>query len=110
MNIIQVLQKLRDDIKSWVITNLKAIDAKIGDSTVSDQISEAIDNIDIPSKVSQLENDNNYISSIPDEYPTIDEVQELVKSVRIESPSGLIYVISVTDDGALITEKEENIN
>ena len=42
MSLIQILQKLRDDIKAWVTINIKALDSKIGDETVSTQIANAI--------------------------------------------------------------------
>lgn len=34
MNILQTLQQLRDDIKSWVTTNLNALNAKIDEKTI----------------------------------------------------------------------------
>ena len=34
MNILQTLQQLRDDIKSWVTTNLSALNAKIDEKTI----------------------------------------------------------------------------
>ena len=34
MNILQILIKLRDDLKSWVTVNLNALNAKIDEKTI----------------------------------------------------------------------------
>jgi hypothetical protein len=44
-----------------------------------------IDNIDIPTKVSQLENDRNYLTSIPSEYITETEMNEAISNIVLDS-------------------------
>ena len=54
---------------------------------------------DLPTKVSQLENDSNFISSIPE-----------VKSLILTSPNGSKFKITVSDDGQLITTPSRYTN
>ena len=90
MNILQILKQLRDDIKAWVTNNLNALNAKIDEKTIpidselsststnpvqNKAIANAINNIPrfsgsyndltnkptIPTKVSELENDEGYV-------------------------------------------------
>ena len=54
---------------------------------------------DLPTKVSQLENDSNFISSIPE-----------VKSLILTSPNGSKFKITVSDDGQLTTTPSRYTN
>ena len=54
---------------------------------------------DIPTKVSQLENDSNFISSIPE-----------VNSLILTSPNGSKFKITVSDDGQLTTTPSSYTN
>ena len=54
---------------------------------------------DIPTKVSQLENDSNFISSIPE-----------VNSLILTSPNGSKFKITVSDDGKLTTTPSSYTN
>lgn len=54
---------------------------------------------DIPTKVSQLENDSNFISSIPE-----------VSSLILTSPNGSKFKITVSDDGQLTTTPSSYTN
>lgn len=54
---------------------------------------------DLPTKVSQLENDSNFISSIPE-----------VKSLILTSPNGSKFKITVSDDGQLTTTPSSYTN
>ena len=54
---------------------------------------------DLPTKVSQLENDSNFISSIPE-----------VNSLILTSPNGSKFKITVSDDGQLITTPSRYTN
>ena len=54
---------------------------------------------DLPTKVSQLENDSNFISSIPE-----------VKSLILTSPNGSKFKITISDDGQLITTPSRYTN
>ena len=54
---------------------------------------------DLPTKVSQLENDSNFISSIPE-----------VSSLILTSPNGSKFKITVSDDGQLTTTPSRYTN
>ena len=54
---------------------------------------------DLPTKVSQLENDSNFISSIPE-----------VNSLILTSPNGSKFKITVSDDGQLTTTPSRYTN
>ena len=54
---------------------------------------------DLPTKVSQLENDSNFISSIPE-----------VNSLILTSPNGSKFKITISDDGQLITTPSSYTN
>lgn len=54
---------------------------------------------DLPTKVSQLENDSNFISSIPE-----------VSSLILTSPNGSKFKITVSDDGQLTTTQSSYTN
>lgn len=54
---------------------------------------------DLPTKVSQLENDSNFISSIPE-----------VNSLILTSPNGSKFKITVSDDGQLTTTPSSYTN
>ena len=54
---------------------------------------------DLPTKVSQLENDSNFISSIPEVY-----------SLTLTSPNGSKFKITVSDDGQLTTTPSSYTN
>ena len=54
---------------------------------------------DLPTKVSQLENDSNFISSIPE-----------VNSLVLTSPNGSKFKITVSDDGQLTTTPSSYTN
>lgn len=54
---------------------------------------------DLPTKVSQLENDSNFISSIPE-----------VSSLILTSPNGSKFKITVSDDGQLTTTPSSYTN
>lgn len=54
---------------------------------------------DLPTKVSQLENDSNFISSIPE-----------VNSLILTSPNGSKFKITVSDDGKLTTTPSSYTN
>lgn len=54
---------------------------------------------DLPTKVSQLENDSNFISSIPE-----------VNSLTLTSPNGSKFKITVSDDGQLTTTPSSYTN
>lgn len=96
--------------KKEVDEKLKAIEA--GDVNLSNyytkqevlelipDISDKADKSQIPTKVSQLENDNQYISSIPDEYITEKELQSkgyLTEEVEPQFSASAAKTINIKD-------------
>lgn len=74
---------------------------EIGDYATKDEI---------PTKVSELENDSNFLTSVPEEYVTDTELQDAISEVRFELPVATNSVLggikvgtglSITKDGIL---------
>ena len=64
MNILNVLIRLRDDLKEWVAYNIIELKSSIPTkmSELENDIDINIDDIAIPTKISELENDMDYIA------------------------------------------------
>ena len=82
----------------------------VGDYALKSDISNLATKEEIPTKVSQLENDSNFLTSIPKEYVTDTELQEAISGVQFELPIaatdtlGGIKIgagLSITGDGIL---------
>ena len=65
---------------------------------------------EIPTKVSQLENDSNFLTSVPEEYVTDTELQDAISGVQFKLPVATALVLggikvgaglSITEDGIL---------
>jgi hypothetical protein len=97
MNIIEILQKLRDDIKEWVTNNLNAINDKI-------ESQNKFITMLSPSGVSYevLITDDGELFTRKKAIESL-EVQDK-NTIEITSASGKIYTVSITDDGELVTE------
>lgn len=70
-------------------------------STISDlqiELNNKADKDDIPTKVSQLENDLNFLSEIPDYYTTEEEVKLLIKDIQ----SGDISITPTIDPATTV--------
>ena len=80
--------------------------------TLQSVISNLATKAEIPTKVSELENDSNFLTSIPEEYVTIAELEEAISGVQFtlpvasENTLGGIKVgagLSISGDGILST-------
>ena len=59
-------------------------DVDLSGYATKDELNNKADKSDIPTKVSQLENDSNYLTNIPNEYVTETELNDVLKNVRLE--------------------------
>lgn len=64
---------------------------------------------EIPTKVSELENDSNFLTSIPDNYVTDTELQEVISGVQFELPIATNLVLGGIKVGAGLNITEDGI-
>ena len=64
---------------------------------------------EIPTKVSELENDSNFLTSIPDNYVTDTELQEAISGVQFELPVATNSVLGGIKVGAGLNITEDGI-
>ena len=82
----------------------------IGDYALKSDISDLATKDEIPTKVSELENDSNFLTSIPDEYVTDTELQDAISGAQFKLPIASDSVLggvkigsglAITEDGIL---------
>lgn len=82
----------------------------IGDYALKSDISNLASKDEIPTKVSELENDSNFLTSIPDEYVTDTELQDAISGAQFKLPIASDSVLggvkigsglAITKDGIL---------
>ena len=59
-------------------------DVDLSGYATKDELNNKANKSDIPTKVSQLENDSNYLTNIPNEYVTETELNDVLKNVGLE--------------------------
>ena len=72
----------------------------IGNYALKSDISDLASKDEIPTKVSELENDSNYLISVPDEYVTETELNEAISGVQFELPIASDSVLGGVKIGA----------
>ena len=72
----------------------------VGDYALKSEISNLATKDEIPTKVSELENDSNFLTSIPEEYVTDTELQEAISGVQFELPIATDSVLGGIKVGA----------
>lgn len=72
----------------------------IGDYALKSDISDLASKDEIPTKVSELENDSNFLTSIPEEYVTDTELQDAISGVQFELPIASDSVLGGVKIGA----------
>ena len=72
----------------------------IGNYALKSDISDLASKDEIPTKVSELENDSNYLTSIPEEYVTDTELNEAISGVQFELPIASNSVLGGVKIGA----------
>lgn len=82
----------------------------IGDYALKSDISDLASKDEIPTKVSELENDSNFLTSVPDEYVTDTELQDAISGAQFKLPIASDSVLggvkvgsglAITEDGTL---------
>ena len=82
----------------------------IGDYVLKSDISDLASKDEIPTKVSELENDSNFLTSVPDEYVTDTELQDAISAAQFKLPIASNSVLggvkigsglAITEDGIL---------
>ena len=72
----------------------------VGDYALKSDISDLASKDEIPTKVSELENDSNFLTSIPEEYVTDTELQDAISGVQFELPIATDSVLGGIKVGA----------
>lgn len=72
----------------------------VGDYALKSEISNLATKDEIPTKVSELENDSNFLTSIPEEYVTDTELQDAISGVQFELPIATNSVLGGIKVGA----------
>ena len=72
----------------------------VGDYALKADISNLATKDEIPTKVSQLENDSNFLTSVPEEYVTDTELQDAISGVQFELPIATDSVLGGIKVGA----------
>lgn len=82
----------------------------VGDYALKSDISNLATKDEIPTKVSELENDSNFLTSVPDNYVTDTELQDAISGAQFKLPIASDSVIggvkigsglAITEDGIL---------
>lgn len=109
----------KDELNKKIDDTKDELNGKIDDT--KNELSEKIDNIDLsayatkdelPTKTSELENDNGYLTEIPEDYVTKDELDGAVNDIDLENyytKEEVNDVIKDMDIGNYYTKEEVDI-
>ena len=92
MNIIDTLIRLRDDLKEWVTNNILELKESIPSTNglaTEEYVDEKLEDIELPTKTSQLMNDSGFLTQIPNEYITETELNAKGYLTEHQDISGL---------------------